>query len=185
MTKYWAENKQVQAWGIKIFKIVILGTLALLVLYIGIEAWIDFIKLADARFVPARYCTIDCSVFWMITLFGLLSISIIGLLLAVWTAPKGFWLNFLLVVWGFLGVMYISDAWEFSWQPGGYYGAYPDNVPTYMGYITRNLLYWIWCVVGVAQIYLPKRIRRYVMWAHCSITAIMIVGGVMINMYTD
>lgn len=184
MTRYWAGNKQVQAWGLKIFKTVILANLAFIVCWIAIESLIEFIKVLNGASILSPFCTADCSPFWMITLFILLNISIIGLLLAIWKAPTGFWLNFLLVLWGFFGVVYISDAWNFSWQPSAYYSAYPDNVPSYMDYITGNLLFWAWGVLGVAQLYLPKHIRKYVIWLHSSIVSIMLIGGILVNLYS-
>ena len=184
MQKYWAENKQVQAWGLKIFKTIILASFALVVCWIAIESLIEFIKILKKASMLSAFCTAECNPFWMFTLFILLNISIIGLLLAIWRSPKGFWFNLLLVLWGFLGVMYISDAWDFSWQPSSYYSAYPDNVPTYIGYITRNLLYWGWCVMGIVQLYLPKRIRKYVIWTHSSVVIIMAVGKILINLYS-
>ena len=184
MQKYWAENSRVQKWGLTIFKSIILGSLAISVCYIGVVSLIDFIKLSNNHLVADSFCAGECSPFWIIFLFLLLSVSIVGVVVSVWKAPKGFWLNFLLVLCGILGVIYMEDAWAFSWQPGSYYSAYPDHVPTYMGYITRNLLYWIWCVIGVGQIYLPKRPRNYIMWTYVSISAIMVVGGLIINMHS-
>ena len=184
MTKYWAENKQVQAWGLKIFKTVILASLAFAVCWVAIESLIEFIKILKGASILSPFCTADCSPFWMISLFVLLSVSIIGLLLAIWKSPKGFWFNFLLVSWGILGLMYISDAWDFSWQPSAYYSAYPGNVPTYTDYITGDLIYWAWCVIGVGQLYLPKRIRKYVIWGHSSVAFIMVIRAILMNLYS-
>lgn len=177
MQKYWAANKQVQTWGFRIIKFIVLGSFAFVVCYVTAESLIDFLKLSYIDFRPVRFCSTDCSPFWMISLFILLVVSSVALLFAIWKAPKGFWLNFLLVFWGFFGLMYLEDGWSYSWQPKVYSWTLLDGI-NYTEYVNRNLLIWMWAALGVAQIYLPKRVRKYVIGAHCSILGIMMLAGV-------
>ena len=77
--------------------------------------------------------------------------------------------------WGFFGLVYLEDAGSYSWQPLSY--SWNLELMTYAQYIRRGLFVWAWAALGVAQLYLPKRVRKYVIAAHCSLTGIMMVGG--------
>ena len=177
MQKYWAENKQVQAWGFRIIKTIILGSFGLLICAFAIETVADFIKLVRNSSVVVPQCTPDCNFFVTVSLFCLLCLYQIGLLIGLIKCPKGFWLNFLLVFWGISGLMYLEDGWAYSWQPQSYSWTLLDG-RSYMQYINRSLIGWMVAVIGVSQIYLPKRVRKHVIWCHSGVVGLIgLIGG--------
>ena len=182
MQKYWTENKQVQTWGLRIIKTIILGSFGILVCAFAIETVPDFISLIRNPAVLEPYCTSDCNFSVTVGLFCLLSLYQVGLLLGLIKCPKGFGLNFLLVFWGFIGLMYLEDAWQYSWQQKTYTWTFAEGI-SYKDYIGRNLIFWMWSAIGVLQVYLRPPIRKYVISTHCAILGIMFLIGAIMNLF--
>ncbi len=120
MPRYWVENKQIQTRGFRVAKIFILGCFGMLICVFGAEALFEFVGILRNRPLVAQYCTTDCNFYLTMGLFFLLCVYDIGLLVGLIKAPKGFWLNFLLVFWGLSGLIFLQDAWQYSWQPKVY-----------------------------------------------------------------
>lgn len=167
MQKYWAEGPRVQAWGFKIAKILVLGSFALFILAILISELGQFVKISQDMSLRTRFCTAECSFTLTKILFASFCVYSIGLLLALLKSPKGFWLNFLFVFWGIVGLIMISEAADFSYNPLSY--PCVDCHRSYMGYIVRNVLMWLWAVLGVAQVFLPLNRRKWAVWTHTGI----------------
>lgn len=180
MKKYWAENQQVQKWGFLVIKTLVLGSFGIVICEIARETISDFIPLFRNPSLMVPYCTPDCNISWMVGLFGLLCVYEIGLLIGLLKCPKGFWLNFLLVFWGFLGLMYLEDAWQYSWRQKEYSWTFLEGF-SYSDYIGRNLIFWAWAAIGVLQVYLPVRVRKYVIGTHAGILLLLgLFGGIMV-----
>lgn len=179
MKKYWAENQQVQKWGLLIIKTLVLVSFGIVICEIARETIGDFIAIFRNPSLLATYCTPDCNVSWMMGLFGLLCVYEIGLSICLLKCPRGFWLTFLLVFWGLIGLMYLEDAWQYSWQPKAYTWTFIEGI-NYVQYIGKNLIFWMWAALGVLQVFLPVRVRKYVISFHTGIVGLLLcVGGIM------
>lgn len=183
MKKYWAENKQIRRWSFLIIKTLVLGSFGLLICANINENMTGFIAILRNPSWLMSSCMGDCNFPWVLGLFGLLCAYEIGLLICLVKAPKGFWLNFLLVFWGLIGLLFLMDAWQYSWQPKEYTWTFAEGI-SYSGYIGRNLLFWMWCAIGVLQVYLPSRVRKYVISSHLGILLLIgLIGGILTLIY--
>ena len=180
MQKYWAEDSLVQAWGFKIAKILVLGSFALFILAILISELGQFVKISQDISLRTRFYTTECSFTLTKILFASFCVYSIGLLLlALLKPPKGFWLNFLFIFWGIAGLIMISEAADFSCKPLSY--PCVDCNRSYIGYIIKNVLVWLWAVLGVAQVFLPLKRRKWAIWVHTGISLILaLVGGILL-----
>ena len=178
MQKYWAENQQVQKWGLLVIKIWVLGSFGIVICEIARESISDFIPILRNPSLWLPYCTPDCNFSWIIGLFGLLCVYEISLLIGLLKAPKGFWLNFLLVFWGILGLVCLSEAWQYSWRPKIY--SWSFETMSYMQYIIYNSFLGIWAAIGILQVYLRPGVRKYAIGLHTGISVCgFLIGGIM------
>ena len=113
MSKYWAENKQIQNRGFLIAKIISLGSFGILIYVAGQEQILDFIATLNVPTILLKNCTAGCNFLWTIGLFILFCIYWLVLLFVLIKPPKGFWVNFLLVFWGGVGFLFLFDAWDY------------------------------------------------------------------------
>ena len=177
MSKYWAENKQIQNRGFLIAKIISLGSFGILIYVAGQEQILDFIATLNVPTILLKNCTAGCNFLWTIGLFILFCIYWLVLLFVLIKPPKGFWVNFLLVFWGGVGFLFLSDVWDYSWRPDLY--RFTNEQFSYSEYISRGVLIWIWCVIGILQTFLPPRARKYVVSIHMGISILIVsVGGI-------
>ena len=175
--KYWAGNPIVERWGFKIAKILNMGFCCIIVVVFLFESLQEGGNALLNPHLLTKDCYVEhifvCNFTWIFGLAVWALIYSVLFLFALVNPPKGVGKCILLCFWGTMGLVVFTDTWLYAWQPAQY--RFPDVDWIYGQHIGKGLLEGVFCWIGWLQIYLPKRIRKYVIGLHTAVALIWFV----------
>ena len=173
--KEWQISTRVETILFKCAKICIfVPSLVLLIVLLFSTSW-DMGQYLFYHAQQMQLCGEICETGW-ITLSGIIAcLGTLGVVVSCLKPPKGFWFCFLVIFWGIVAAVSLEDIFSYALNPAVY--PYPLRGLDYVKYILFGISVGVWGLLGVAQVYLPKRVRRYVISVHTLLFISWIIFG--------
>lgn len=173
--KEWQISPRAEAILFKCAKICIFVPSLILLIILLLSTSLDMGKYLFYHAQQMQLCGELCKTGW-ITLSGIIAcLGALGVVVSWLNPPEGFWFCFLVIFWGIIAGVCAEDTFSYALNPALY--PYPLDGLNYAKYILFGIGVEVWGLLGVAQVYLPKRVRGYVISVHTLLFIAWMICG--------